>query len=190
MSRRLSALPIVFVGACLVGVVAACSSGSTSTPAEPAATAPAATPVGTPVAEPGTPTPAGEPAAATARELGEPSEPPKPGPSRYVPPVRGTADVAYVTPKTVVKNNVVITTITVRNTSNGSIAGLKIEEYWWDKSSNPVTGDSVRLTKPLLPGETATLTLETPKDPRMFRNTYVFRHAFGAVKATLQKSLE
>lgn len=185
MLRSLRSLPIVIVGAWLATTSMACGSSSTSAPAEPATAATPNEPAQTAATEPPggakAPVPPDTPETAGTGQAGT---------TKFVPPIRGTADLAYVAPKTAVKNNVVTTTIIVRNTSTGSIAGLKIEEYWWDKASNPVTGDSVRLTKPLMPGETATLTLETPKDPRMFRNTYVFRHAFGQIKATAVKSLE
>ena len=185
MPRRLSTLPfvLVFVFVLVVGASVGCGSGSSSAPAEPAATA------APPAAEPAPAEPAaaveGTTAAADAADARETD-----ATTKYVPPIRGTADIAYVAPKTQVKNNTVITTIIVKNTSTGAIAGLKVEEYWWDKGNNPVTGDSVRLSTPLAPGETATVTLETPKDPRMFRNTYVFRHAFGQITATPVKSLE
>ena len=103
----------------------------------------------------------------------------------YVAPIRGEADIAYLKPVTTVdyKTNLVTTVIRVKNISTkGSIAGLKVEEYWWDKANNPVTGSKDRLKKPLMPGEIATVTLQTPKDPRMARNSYVFTHANGKVK--------
>jgi hypothetical protein len=110
--------------------------------------------------------------------------------SKFVPPVRGEVEVGVLPPETKVdqKANMVITTIRVKNLSGtGSIAGLKIEEYWWDKANNPVTGSKARLPKPLMPGEEATLTLETPKDPKMFRNNYTFSHANGKVKTKAMK---
>ena len=105
--------------------------------------------------------------------------------AKYVAPIRGVADIAYLKPVTTVdyKTNLVTTVIKVKNIStNGSIAGLKVEEYWWDKANNPVTGSKDRLLKPLMPGEIVTLTLKTPKDPRMASNNYVFTHANGPVK--------
>ena len=104
-------------------------------------------------------------------------------------PARGEADLGVLAPATVVKDNMVVTTIKVKNlmTSN-SIAGLKVEEYWYDRARNPVTGSKTRLTKPLQPGEVATLTLQTPKDPKMFQNQYVFSHANGKVKTKTMKA--
>jgi hypothetical protein len=83
----------------------------------------------------------------------------------------------------------VVTTIKVKNLSaTGSIAGLKVDGYWYDKANNPVTGGKARLAKPLLPGEVATLTLEMPKDPKMYRDQYVFAHANGKVKTKPMKT--
>ena len=111
--------------------------------------------------------------------------------SKFVPPVRGEVEIGVMTPVTKVdeKTKMVITTIKVKNLSGtGSIAGLKVEEYWYDRANNPVTGSKDRLAKPLLPGEVATLTLQTPKDPKMHRNQYVFSHANGKVKAKSMKA--
>jgi hypothetical protein len=110
---------------------------------------------------------------------------------KFVPPVRGEVEVGVMPPATKVdtKTNMVITTIKVKNLSTtGSVAGLKVEEYWYDKANNPVTGSKARLAKPLLPGEVAELKLETPKDPKMHRNQYVFTHANGKVKTKTMKT--
>ena len=110
--------------------------------------------------------------------------------TKFVPPIRGEVEVGVLTPESRVDNkaNLVITTIKVKNLSGtGSIAGFKVEEYWWDKNNNPVTGSKARLAKPLLPGEEATLTLETPKDPKMYQNNYTFSHANGKVKTKPMK---
>ena len=112
---------------------------------------------------------------------------------RLVAPVRGVAQLGYTKP--VVRNgqiggkDFVITTIQVKNMSTGAIAGLKVDELWYDKAGNLVTGDNYRHSKPLQPGEVVTITLETPRDPRMNRNQYNFSHANGEIKATLQPKL-
>jgi hypothetical protein len=104
-------------------------------------------------------------------------------------PARGDAEIGVLAPVTKVEKDMVITTIKVKNLMpNSSIAGLKVEEFWWDKTDNPVTGSKARVTKPLLPGEVATLTLQTPKDPKMFRNSYQFTHANGKVKTKPMKA--
>jgi hypothetical protein len=105
-------------------------------------------------------------------------------------PVRGDAEIGVLKPVTNVdhKAGIVRTTIKVKNLSpTQSIAGLKVEEFWFDKGGNPVTGSRARLPKPLMPLEVAELKLETPKDPKMDRNTYTFSHANGKVKVKNMK---
>ena len=105
-------------------------------------------------------------------------------------PIRGDAEIGYLRPVTAVdhKAGIVRTTIKVKNLSTtGSIAGLKVEEFWYDKDGNPVTGSKFRLQKPLQPGETAEMKLETPRDPKMDRNSYTFTHANGKIRTKLLK---
>jgi hypothetical protein len=112
---------------------------------------------------------------------------------RLAAPVRGVAQLGYTKP--VVKRGTiggkpfVITTIQVKNMATGAIAGLKVDEFWYDKAGNPVTGDNYRHPRPLQPGEVITITLETPSNPAMNRNQYNFSHANGEIKATLQPKL-
>ena len=112
---------------------------------------------------------------------------------RMTPPVRGVANLAYTKP--VVKagkiegKDFIITTFQVKNMATGSIAGFKVDEFWYDKAGDPVTGDSFRHPKPLQPGEVITVTLETPRNPKMNSNRYNFSHANGEIKPTLQAKL-
>ena len=112
---------------------------------------------------------------------------------RMTPPVRGEAPLAYTRP--VVKagkiegKDFIITTIQVKNIASGSIAGLKVDEFWYDRAGDPVTGDTFRHPRPLQPGETITVTLETPRNPKMDRNQYNFSHANGTIKAQLMPKL-
>jgi hypothetical protein len=90
--------------------------------------------------------------------------------------------VQYIMGKPVVrKDNVIETKIQVKNMSAKAIARLTIEEFWYDKSGNPVTGDKKFLKKPLMPGEIGEIVLETPKQPNMDRNSYKFSHGNGAI---------
>ena len=112
---------------------------------------------------------------------------------RLVAPVRGVADVGYVKPIVVTANKggkqFIVSTIEIKNMATGSIAGLKVEEFWYDKSGNVVTGDEYRHPKPLQPGETLKVVLETPNHPAMDRNSYSFSHANGQINAKLQPKL-
>jgi uncharacterized protein YcfL len=103
------------------------------------------------------------------------------GPVQWVNPVRGTVQIQYTNPVTKrVKDNVV-TTITVKNVSNGPIARLKVEEYWYDKKGDVVMSNQDFSRKPVLSGEIVTFTLTTPFRAGMNANTYKFTHAYGNV---------
>lgn len=108
---------------------------------------------------------------------------------RLVAPVRGVAPIGYTKP--VVKRgkvggkDFVITTMQIKNMATAPIAGLKVDDFWYDRAGNPLPSDSYRHPRPLQPGEVITVTLETPADPRMNRNQWQFSHANGEVKPTL-----
>ena len=103
------------------------------------------------------------------------------------------AQLGYTRP--VVKNatiggkSFVVTTIQVKNMTNGAIAGLKVDEFWYDKAGNPVTGGSFRSRKPLQPNEVITVEIQTPRDPKMNSNKYNFSHANGAIVPKLVPKL-
>lgn len=108
---------------------------------------------------------------------------------RLVAPVRGVAQIGYTKP--IVKRgqvggkDFVITTMQIKNMASGPIAGLKVDDFWYDRSGNPLPSDSYRHARPLQPEEVITVTLETPADPRMNRNQWQFSHANGEIKPTL-----
>ena len=104
--------------------------------------------------------------------------------------IRGLAEVELTKPVTRRVGNEIVTTMRVKNTSaTESIAGLKIDEFWYDKAGTPVTGDTFRHRKPLQPGEIVEVTLRTPVNPRMDRNQHQFAHANGDIKTTVVPKL-
>jgi hypothetical protein len=108
---------------------------------------------------------------------------PPAAPAKFVPPIRGQAELGFLNPVTKRVGNEIVTVIKVKNLSTtGSIAGLKVDEFWYDKAGDPVTGDTFRYRKPLLPGEVIEVTLRTPHNPKMDRNQYNFTHANGPIK--------
>jgi len=122
--------------------------------------------------------------AGTAAVAAAQAAPTKPvTPTKWVETLRGDADVQFVLGKpTVRKDGTIMTTVELKNMSTKAIARLTVEEFWYDRGGNPVSGDKKFLKKPLLPGEVASVTLETPKQPNMDRNSYKFSHANGNVK--------
>ncbi|MGE3273564.1 MAG: FxLYD domain-containing protein [Vicinamibacterales bacterium] len=109
---------------------------------------------------------------------------------RLVAPVRGEANVEITKPNTKVVSGEVVTTILVKNVSDAPIAGLKVDENWYDKGGNPVGGDTYRHRTPLKPGTVIEVTLRTPRRPAMNSNQYQFSHANGTVKTTVVPKLE
>jgi hypothetical protein len=101
---------------------------------------------------------------------------------KLISPIRGEATVEYTRPTTVRKGGDVITTMVIKNTSTGPIAGFRLEESWADKSGNLAGGDVYRHPKPFMPGEVITITLTTPANSRMSSNSFNFVHANGTVK--------
>jgi hypothetical protein len=137
---------------------------------------------------------AAEPAASAGEQAQASGQAPAARP-RLAAPVRGEAPLGYLKPvikagKT--KNGVdaIVTTFRLKNLAQGSIAGLQVEEFWYNKAGDPVTGANYRHPRPLQPGEVITVTLETPRQPQMDRNQYAFKHANGTIKTTLMRSLE
>jgi hypothetical protein len=104
--------------------------------------------------------------------------------------VKGMAELGILQPVTKVEGKVVVTTIKVKNLSKGTIVGLKVEEYWYDKDGNPLPGDSKKLTQPLAPRALSTIVLRTPVNAKMDRNNYVFTHDNGQVHTTVYAKLE
>jgi len=113
-------------------------------------------------------------------------------PGKLVAPVRGEAELGYTKPAVKNDGKFLTTTMKVKNLATGSIAGLKIDEFWYDKDGNPITGSQpFRWRKPLQPGEVIEVVLKVPVLPSMKtgRNQYKFEHANGKIKPTLLPKL-
>ena len=67
---------------------------------------------------------------------------------KLVAPVRGNAKVEITKPETRVSAKEIVTTFRLKNIEAAPIAGLKVEENWYDKSGNPVMGDTFATPSP------------------------------------------
>ena len=103
-------------------------------------------------------------------------------PRKLISPFRGDATVEFTKPVTKRVGANIVTTIMVKNTSAGPLAGFRLEESWSDKSGNLAGGDTYRHPRPLMPNEIINVTLTTPFNTRMSSNSYNFVHANGNVK--------
>jgi hypothetical protein len=164
MSRSARVFFAALASTVFISSIAFASQAKPAVPAKPAATTPAA------------------PAAQST----------PPAKAKWVPPVKGTATIGYLKPVTKVdqKTKEVVTHLKIKNLSQGSIALLRVDEYWYDKSGNMMPGDSQRWKKPILPGEVVDIELRTPKNEKMYQNTYKFSHANGTIDAKPLRTLE
>jgi hypothetical protein len=103
-------------------------------------------------------------------------------PRKLISPFRGDATVEFTAPVTKRNGSEIVTTMVVKNTSPGPLAGFRIEESWSDKGGNLAGGDIYRHPRPFMPGEVMTVTFKNPFNTRMTSNSYNFVHANGIVK--------
>ena len=151
--------------------------GGDSEPSGESAT-PAATPVVAP--PPAAPAPATLPTGTSAEGLAE-SATSRP---RLVAALRGLAEIGYLRPESKREGNIIITTFQVKNLALGPIAGLKIDEFWYDSDGNPIGGASERVRQPLMPGEEVTIELRVTTNSKIASSNYVFSHQNGDIRAT------
>jgi hypothetical protein len=101
--------------------------------------------------------------------------------TKFAPVVKGLASIEVIQGKSTRVGSDIVTVIKVKNTSSGAIGLLRIDELWYDKKLQQVTGDSQKLLKPLQPGEIADVTMKSPVKPDLYRSQYAFSHANGKV---------
>jgi hypothetical protein len=104
--------------------------------------------------------------------------------ARMAPPVKGTAYVEVIqgAPKKIGPD--MVTVSRVKNVSNAPIAGLRIDEYWYNQKMVQVTGDTQRVRAPIAPGEVIEVTTKSPVKPDLYKSTTMMVHANGKVNAT------
>jgi hypothetical protein len=111
-------------------------------------------------------------------------------PRKLISPFRGDATVEYTKSVTKRVGADIVTTLTIKNTSPGPLAGFRLEESWADKTGNLAGGDVYRHPRPLMPGEAIQVTLTTPFNARMQNNSLNFVHANGNVKPKLVPKID
>ena len=111
------------------------------------------------------------------------------GSTRLVSAVRGDAPMAYTSP--IVKTakiggkDFIVTTMQVKNLATGAIAGLRVEEFWYNKAGDAGHGRRLPPSEAdCSPDEIITVTLETPRNAGMDSNQLKFQHANGGITMT------
>ena len=107
-----------------------------------------------------------------------------------VPTVRGLAEIAYTQPVARREQDLIITSMRVKNVSENAIAGFRVDEFWFDAAGPAVTGDTFRIRAPFLSGQVLDVELRVPRNPAMDRSNYEFSHQNGDIKAVLADEIE
>lgn len=109
---------------------------------------------------------------------------------KFMPPIKGQAEVDVVKGQTKREGSTLVTKIQVKNTSTAPIARLKIVETWYDKGGGMIPGGEGVINGLLQPGEVQTIEIRTPTNPSMQSSMLAFSHANGSIKPHSVKSLE
>jgi hypothetical protein len=111
-------------------------------------------------------------------------------PAKFTTMVKGTAEIQVIqaTPKKV--GDDMVTVLKIKNMSPAAISLLKVDEYWYDKKMQLVSGDSQPYRKPFLAGEVIEITMKSPVKPDLYKNQFKFSHANGEVNAKAVKKFD
>ena len=112
------------------------------------------------------------------------------GESDLVATIRGPGQVGYLQPVTRRQRSEAVTTFRIQNTSTGALAGFKVDEFWYDRAGDTVTGGSFRLQEPFIPGQIIEVEIRIPRNSRMARSNYEFTHQNGVIEATLFEEMD
>jgi hypothetical protein len=117
---------------------------------------------------------------------------PAPALKKMAPPLRGPIEVGYMMAAKR-EGDKIVTTFQIKNLSpTGSIIGMQIEQYFYDKGGNPLqgTGDRQKVKTPIGPGEVATIVLTSATVTGMTSPQHKFSYRDGPVKPKLLTTLK
>lgn len=109
---------------------------------------------------------------------------------KLAPPIYGEAKIQVTKPATKISGNEVVTTLMVKNLETAPIAGLQIDEFWYDSNGTPMGATTYRHPKPLQPGEVISVTMKTNRAKGLSRNKVGFTHAHGTIKQTIVPKID
>ena len=114
------------------------------------------------------------------------------GESELVATIRGPGQVGYLQPvsRRDRRANEMVTSFRIQNNSTGALAGFKVDEFWYDRAGDTVTGGGFRMQQPFLPGQVIAVEIRIPRNTRMARSNYEFSHKNGVIEATLFEEMD
>jgi hypothetical protein len=111
-------------------------------------------------------------------------------PAKWVPPVKGVATVDLLQSPAKVVGKEIVTKLTLKNTSTGSINLLKVDQIWYDRKRSVISSATEYHRRPFLPGEIIEVQLKAPLNGQPDVNQMTFAHANGKVEAKKVTSLK
>ena len=111
-------------------------------------------------------------------------------PAKFVKTLKGTADIQFIQMPSKKVGADIVTVLKIKNLSPLAVSLLKVDEYWYDKTRQVVTGDSQPWRKPFMPGEIIEITMKSPYKPDLTASQYQFSHAGGHVNLKRVKKFE
>ena len=111
-------------------------------------------------------------------------------PAKFTTMVKGKADIEVIQAMPKKVGDDMVTVLKIKNMSPAAISLLKVDEYWYDKKMQLVSGDSQPYRKPFLAGEVIEITMKSPVKPDLYKNQFKFSHANGEVNAKAVKKFD
>ena len=102
-------------------------------------------------------------------------------------PVKGTAYIEVIQGAAKKVGGDMVTVTRVKNVSNAPIAGLRVDEFWYNQKLAQVSGAQARVRAPIAPGEVVEITTESPVKPDLYKSQLAFSHANGKVDTKIVK---
>ncbi|MCA1562595.1 MAG: hypothetical protein LC804_20800 [Acidobacteria bacterium] len=103
--------------------------------------------------------------------------------AKWVAPVKGIATIEVIKGESKRVGADMVTKLQIKNTSSGSIALLRVDEDWFNRSQKAVSADTQRYAKPFNPGEIIEISMRSPVKPDLYISAITFTHANGKVMA-------
>jgi hypothetical protein len=114
----------------------------------------------------------------------KPAPTPPPTPAKWIAPIKGAASIEVIRGQSVRKGTEMVTKLQIKNTSkNGAIALLGVDEYWYNGKNEMVSSNSLKIKKPINPGEVVEVVSSCPWKAGMVQSNFAFTHANGKIDA-------
>ena len=119
-----------------------------------------------------------------------PTTPTPAAPAKYYRPVKGVAAIQLVQTPSKNVGDRMVTVIKVKNMSAGRIDLLQVDEYWYDKKVEVISGTMEKWRRPFNPGEVIEITLKSPWKPGFYRNQLMFANSGGKIDVKTVKKFD